>query len=232
MLITKSVVYRGKEIPVTSLKPNSQKRVLVKCDQCGKIFEQLWFQHIANGHELCQHCAIINSHKKPIPIGTKFGRLTVIGESQKNGYSVCRCECGTVVEKYNTYLRNGSVRSCGCLRRDAASDHAKKYLSKYCYGKANWNYKGGSSKDRPYTENRLEYRRFKEAVKNRDGCACRKCGSVEQIEIHHIYGYSEHPELAIDPDNGICLCNKCHRQFHRIYGKYGVGKKEIDDFLR
>lgn len=59
-----------------------------------------------------------------IAIGTVFGRLTVIGNSEpyvdkngwKHGASLVRCECGKEKSVRNGKLRNGSTVSCGCLR--------------------------------------------------------------------------------------------------------------------
>lgn len=56
--------------------------------------------------------------------GQRFGRLTVLGKSQtsQNGGSlwICRCDCGAEVIKNASNLRNGSTKSCGCLRSDAS----------------------------------------------------------------------------------------------------------------
>lgn len=57
-------------------------------------------------------------------VGLKFGRLTVIKRVGSNGHSsiwLCRCECGKMKEVTLPHLRQGSVRSCGCLAKEAAS---------------------------------------------------------------------------------------------------------------
>ena len=50
----------------------------------------------------------------------RVGRWTVLREVRKNGklYYECRCDCGTVREVYGRSLKNGTSRSCGCLRGD------------------------------------------------------------------------------------------------------------------
>lgn len=56
--------------------------------------------------------------------GQKFGRLTVLspGKSENGrGFSICRCDCGKIIEVSNKLLRNGHVQSCGCLKKDNAS---------------------------------------------------------------------------------------------------------------
>jgi hypothetical protein len=43
----------------------------------------------------------------------KFGKLSVVGHVG-NGFWTCHCDCGNVVTKRGTALRNGSTTSCGC----------------------------------------------------------------------------------------------------------------------
>lgn len=53
--------------------------------------------------------------------GQKFGRLTVIGlhetETRKT-YWVCQCDCGNIKIVRSDSLQNGSIRSCGCLKKE------------------------------------------------------------------------------------------------------------------
>jgi len=46
--------------------------------------------------------------------GQKFGKLTAI-EYLGDTYWLCRCECGRMKKVRGGNLRNGTVRSCGCL---------------------------------------------------------------------------------------------------------------------
>jgi len=44
---------------------------------------------------------------------------------------------------------------------------------------------------------------------------CAACGKAENLEVHHIIPYHEAPELELDPDNLISLCDQpgpdnCH----------------------
>jgi hypothetical protein len=58
-----------------------------------------------------------------IAAGAKFNRLTVVGSSQLSSYGarrfMCRCECGNLVDVIGSRLRCGTVKSCGCMARDA-----------------------------------------------------------------------------------------------------------------
>lgn len=57
--------------------------------------------------------------KTRIPIGARFGRLTVLGESPQRSSTFvtwgCRCDCGMIVLVAGVNLRNGHTLSCGCL---------------------------------------------------------------------------------------------------------------------
>jgi len=58
-------------------------------------------------------------------MGQKFNRLTVIGvaENSKAGKSrwVCRCDCGNTSIVTGSDLKNGHIRSCGCLKDEINS---------------------------------------------------------------------------------------------------------------
>ena len=60
------------------------------------------------------------------------------------------------------------------------------------------------------------------AVKDRDGWKCRVCGSIEKLNAHHLLSVRENPNLALDVNNGITLCRKCHRIAH--HGRYEGSK--------
>lgn len=63
--------------------------------------------------------------------GQRFGRLTVIEKSpsrrgDKTWWS-CKCDCGSTLEVWSVYLRNGTTKSCGCLNREMCSARLKAY---------------------------------------------------------------------------------------------------------
>lgn len=66
-------------------------------------------------------------------VNQKFGRLTVIKriEDKPCGkYSrpqfLCLCECGNYKNVLGKYLKNGDVKSCGCLSKDILIERNKK----------------------------------------------------------------------------------------------------------
>lgn len=71
----------------------------------------------------------------PIKIGQQFGRLTVknTAERDKKGQIrwLCLCLCGADVVVASTRLMKGSVRSCGCLRRETTAATGRRVSRKH-----------------------------------------------------------------------------------------------------
>jgi hypothetical protein len=59
----------------------------------------------------------------PSPVGQKFGRLTIVGLSDKRYGRIklyhCRCDCGRETDKSLSDLKCGETVSCGCYRIEA-----------------------------------------------------------------------------------------------------------------
>ena len=66
----------------------------------------------------------------------------------------------------------------------------------------------------------------------RDCYTCSCCGQVGgKLRAHHMLNYSSHPELGTDIENAITLCEKCHRDFHSMYGIKNNNRQQMADFL-
>ena len=61
-----------------------------------------------------------------IRAGDVFGRLTATAEVKPNEYgskmTYCRCSCGESKWVLQSHLKTGSVSSCGCYRRERATE--------------------------------------------------------------------------------------------------------------
>jgi len=58
-----------------------------------------------------------------------------------------------------------------------------------------------------------EYRKWQKSVFNRDNHTCRLCEKTNcPIAAHHIYMKAKYPDMVLDIDNGITLCDQCHHK--------------------
>ena len=228
MILTKTVEYRGKQIPVAELKPCSMKLVDVKCPVCGEVRNVAYSRVVFNGHHMCQKCALKLKRSKQLETGAKYGRLTVVDSALRTGYSICECECGNQIESANWMLKNGIVKSCGCLQKEKAAASVRKLVKK---GAEHHYWKGGISSEYQRTRATKQFKDFLKIVRERDKHQCQKCGvSKSRMHVHHIKPVRFYPELMCEPDNGVLLCPKCHREFHKLHGK-DAEENELKEYL-
>lgn len=92
-----------------------------KCHRCGGSFE-LSADRIRHDSRM-QSCGCYRDSKRhKVAVGDRFGRWVVIGQdSGKQGYWLCRCDCGTERSIPTGNLTRALTQSCGCLKSEVAS---------------------------------------------------------------------------------------------------------------
>ncbi len=58
------------------------------------------------------------------------------------------------------------------------------------------------------------WKKKRKEIKELYGCKCCLCGSTENLQVHHIISINILPELRLDNNNLIPLCEKCHSNAH------------------
>jgi hypothetical protein len=227
MLITTHVIYRGKVKRVEELSPTCGYKVDVQCPECGEIRNIYYSSLCRAGHTMCHACSIKKKMGKTLEIGSKHNRLTVIKASAKSGYSICECECGTIKEVANYAITSGGTKSCGCL----LTEHIKK-VGCHREKEGHWNWQGGISTDRQIDMGKKNYKEWRTSVFERDEYTCQKCNRVgRRLRAHHILNYANNQDKCFDVNNGITLCEKCHRSFHHING-FNTNREQLEEFLK
>lgn len=98
---------------------NGQKW-LCKCE-CGNEVEVLGSNLTKGNTSSCGCLRYEKPNARKDLTGFKKGRLTVIGNPRigpRGTLWQCRCECGSIVDKYASDLTGGNVSSCGCLKAE------------------------------------------------------------------------------------------------------------------
>jgi 5-methylcytosine-specific restriction endonuclease McrA len=116
----------------------------------------------------------------------------------------------------------------------------QKFCSYECYwksqhkrGEDSQNWKGGLTPKDKLIRNSIEFRLWREAVFARDNYTCQVCDQYGgNLNAHHINNFAEFPELRFAIDNGITLCEKCHKEFHKKYGIKNNTKEQLEEFIK
>lgn len=84
-------------------------------------------------------------------------------------------------------------------------------------GDKHWNWKGGITPENLKLRFCLKYQIWRRAVFKRDKYTCQDCGDNKggNLISHHIKPWSEFPKERFKVDNGIVLCEKCHKKKHK-----------------
>lgn len=62
---------------------------------------------------------------------------------------------------------------------------------------------------------------------------CAICRRVRcKKHAHHLDGWNIAPESRFDISNGICLCSKCHKDYHDKYGRGNNTYYQFEEYLQ
>lgn len=90
----------------------------------------------------------------------------------------------------------------------------KKYCSKTCMLKD----KEPMIKGLSYLRNTSTYKEWRLSVYARDGFKCQSCGQVgKDLRAHHMVPVAVDVTKMFDINNGITLCEDCHKKVHKHY---------------
>lgn len=114
--------------------PGTQ-RVLCKCD-CGTV-RTLGASNLKQRGSSSCGCArkqsVSAKCRRPVAVGSRFGRLRVVGEPEyglaRYPLVPCECDCGKAKHIPQKCLKRGTTRSCGCLHRERSSEAASRDIA-------------------------------------------------------------------------------------------------------
>lgn len=193
-------------------------------------------------------------HKHNMLIGEKIGKLTVIkihGKDKSNGTFLyyCECDCGGYSLSRGSDLRGGRVRSCSSnrceLREIMKTDEYKQKISVANGGENNGmygiiqeqhpNWDPKRTREQRIKERKThEDRRWRLSVFERDTFTCQTCGDNKggNLVAHHLDSYNWCEDKRYSTENGITLCECCHKDFHSLYGYGNNTKEQFNNYIK
>ena len=135
--------------------------------------------------------------------------------------------CGVTFKRYPSQMHNKDRFFCSreCKNAQFGVDQSGENHPR-------WN-PDLTSEEREINRKFPEYLRWRVAVYERDEYTCRACGddSGGNLNAHHIINYSEDREARLDVENGVTLCDGCHRAFHVEHGYTSNTEEQILEYL-
>jgi len=170
--------------------------------------------------------------------GHKLSPINPFGTNARNwkgGLPKCM-DCEEPLSNYN----GKRCKECECKRRTGPSNYSWKggkpkchecgkilsnYYAKYCKscvnkGERSSGWKGGISKNYKTGYYSAQYKQWRIDVFERDGYRCQGCTNVGgYLTAHHIKSFAHYPKLRFKLNNGITLCEECHKLTDNYKGR-------------
>lgn len=158
-------------------------------------------------------------------VKTLFGNTyVVLGEYSNTKTSILmmhneeKCQHEFMVSP-DAFLRGSHCNKCGTEKRSG------KFHYKYNPNLTN------KERDARDMQNG-EIRKWRNKVYKRDNYTCQACHEQGgRLNAHHLYSWDKHEDYRFDVENGITLCQSCHKDFHRSYGYGGNTPVEFKHYL-
>jgi len=113
------------------------------------------------------------------------------------------------------------------------SEKTKRLMSESQKGEKGSNWQGGISPTNERIRKGIEARLWREAVFARDNWTCQKCGERgKKLHSHHIQNFAQFPKQRFAIDNGVTFCDKCHRKFHKKYGRKNNTREQLNKYIK
>ena len=231
---------------VCSNKDRGQGYMTFRCEVCNKEKKILVSKYNKSKHHYCsKECSKANLHNNYIGRNSKLysriivkckecGNIIYVNRYKYEHQSLffCSFECKT------NYQKRSQLGTNNPFYGKEHNKLTKRKISLKNKGKRAWN-KGVKVPWKTDMERELDrtlygdkYREWRNSVFKRDDYTCQICGdsSSGNLNAHHLDGYNWCKDKRVDIDNGVTLCDECHRRFHKLYGRGFNTKEQFEKF--
>jgi 5-methylcytosine-specific restriction endonuclease McrA len=90
-------------------------------------------------------------------------------------------------------------------------------------------WRGGVTPINNQIRSSFEYKNWRRMVFERDNYTCQDCGKRGcRLHAHHKKSFADYHEQRLDIQNGISLCNDCHKKTENYLNKNRWPKKQVE----
>lgn len=205
------------QVKVKDLSKGSHFKVEYKCDYCGGLYDieyRKYLYKLADSETKKDCCKKCIGHKSNEGFFNKHGYFIGKTNIQKS--------LATVKLRYGVDNINDIE---GVWQKHVD-------FGKTLKGSKSPTWKGGITPKHLLLRSTFEYKEWRRQVYKRDRYVCQCCFKKNtKLNAHHILSFSDNVDERLNINNGITLCEECHINFHKIYGKGKNTKEQWNEFL-
>ena len=177
-------------------------KVELTCKTCGVKFEA--YKHENNRRYCSRACGNVGRQNREIRTcaycGEAFERPLYLLNPKPGIYCSKLCSNRAKDRKwFKTMVRT--------------AEHCAK-ISKALTGEGNGMWLGGITPEHRIIRSSAAYRRWRNATLETDNHKCTMCPATDNLEAHHLDLFSKNKAARFDLDNGVTLCQSCHKDVH------------------
>lgn len=119
-----------------------------------------------------------------------------------------------IVKAWNKGIKGVLKANSGSFKKGERRSPATEFKKGSC-GELSLSWQGGKTQGQ---KKRMlqKYKDWRIAVYKRDDFTCVVCGGVgRNLNAHHIKEWANFPGLRLDIDNGVTMCEDCHKLYHK-----------------
>lgn len=225
-----------------------------RCSKCGEIKPISEFRKSASNidghHSNCKQCVdstyrykcqtcgeYFNTHHK----GVSYCSPKCVAETQKDrvyfNCDYCGKELWEHKTEYNRYKNHYCSLECKGKHHSIlyVGENAPFYGKEGVRGEAHPRWNPELTPEEREQGRYIEgYSDFIKNVYKRDNYTCQCCGKLgrDDLHAHHLDGYNWCVEKRTEVNNGITLCEKCHTNFHKQYGRGNNTKEQFEEWIQ
>ena len=195
---------------------SQRKRIITKCEQCGKVIQKKKCLYENVEHHYCSiKCrslwlSIHNSGTN----NKQYKRVVFKCE-------ICGKEAAQIESMYYRHKNHYCSAKCASIGQGIIYKREKH---------PNWN-PNLTDEEREKGRHIEGYDDFIKQVLERDNYTCQLTGKRGgKLEVHHLNCFSDFKEGRTDMNNCITLSKEIHRLFHKIYGNRHNTKEQFEEF--
>lgn len=219
---------------LSKIYKTSSSKLKFRCE-CGRVFYKSLNKFKDDNQTVCKECSIKSKNIKQTWDTEIFKQK--IYEKYGNDY--------TILGEYKTARTKLKVRHNKCGNEYYVQPHSllignecRKCAMENMCGENHPNYNPNKTdEERLYNRYQLYNNNMKiwrNKIYKRDNYICQCCGNTKSgiFNAHHLNSWNWCKDKRFDVDNGITLCEDCHKEFHHIYGYGNNTKEQYEEFRK